>query len=51
MIKIIQFLIATPSLVTLLKEDKLSLIGVTKLEQQAILEAFTEQVSDSLSWR
>ncbi|KOS60590.1 competence pheromone ComX [Lysinibacillus agricola] len=40
MINMIQFLEQNPSLVTLLKEKKASLVGVTELEQKAILESF-----------
>ena len=44
MIKIIHLLGEDPSLLNLLKEKKLSLIGVTELEQQSILEAFDEEL-------
>ncbi|MFB7157403.1 MULTISPECIES: competence pheromone ComX [unclassified Lysinibacillus] len=40
MINMIQYLEQNPSLVTLLKEKKASLFGVTELEQKAILESF-----------
>jgi len=40
----IQYLEQNPSLVTLLKEKKASLIGVTDLEQKAILDSFDEDV-------
>ena len=44
MIKAIQYLEQNPSLVTLLKEQKASLIGVSAIEQQAVLEAFEEEL-------
>lgn len=44
MINMIQYLEQNPSLVTLLKEKKASLIGVTELEQKAILDSFDEDV-------
>lgn len=44
MIKAIQFLEQNPSLVALLKDQKASLVGVTALEQKAILESFDEDV-------
>jgi len=40
----IQYLEQNPTLVTLLKEKKASLIGVTALEQKAILDSFDEDV-------
>ncbi|KOP78261.1 competence protein ComX [Lysinibacillus sp. FJAT-14745] len=43
MINTIQFLEQNPSLVTLLKENKASLVGVSELEQKAILESFDEE--------
>jgi len=42
MINMIQYLVKNPSLVSLLKEKKASLVGVTELEQKAILESFDE---------
>lgn len=45
MIKIVQLLEQNPSLVELLIERKISLLGVTDLEQQAILESFNSNVS------
>lgn len=44
MINMIRFLEQNPTLVTLLKEKKASLVGVTALEQQAILESFEEEL-------
>ncbi|WP_347722642.1 competence pheromone ComX [Lysinibacillus capsici] len=44
MINMIQYLEQNPTLVTLLKEKKASLIGVTALEQRAILDSFDEDV-------
>ncbi|MET4560548.1 competence pheromone ComX [Lysinibacillus parviboronicapiens] len=43
MINMIQFLEQNPTLVTLLKEKKASLVGVTELEQKAILESYDEE--------
>jgi len=40
----IQFLEQNPSVVSLLKEKKASLVGVTELEQKAILDSFEEDV-------
>ena len=40
MIKAIQLLEQNPSLLELLREKKVSLIGVNEIEKQAILEAF-----------
>ncbi|MGE7093144.1 competence pheromone ComX [Lysinibacillus sp. NPDC048646] len=48
MINMIQFLEQNPSMVTLLKEKKASLVGVTALEQKAILESFEEDLSFDL---
>ncbi|MEA0554820.1 competence pheromone ComX [Lysinibacillus irui] len=45
MINMIQYLEQNPSLVTLLKEKKASLIGVTELEQKAILDSFDEELN------
>ena len=51
MIKMVQYLEQNPSLVTLLKEKKASLIGITELEQKAILDSFDEEYcSQSLIW-
>ncbi|ODV57763.1 MULTISPECIES: competence pheromone ComX [Lysinibacillus] len=44
MINMVQYLEQNPSLVTLLKEKKASLVGVTELEQKAILDSFDEDV-------
>jgi len=44
MMNMIQFLEQNPSLVTLLKEKKASLVGVSKLEQKAIIESFDEEL-------
>ena len=44
MIKIIQFLNKNVNIVELLKENKVSLVGVTETETQAILEAFDEKL-------
>ena len=42
MINMIQFLEQNPSVVSLLKENKASLVGVTELEQKAIITSFDE---------
>ncbi|MFJ7950996.1 competence pheromone ComX [Lysinibacillus sp. NPDC096418] len=47
MIKIVQLLEENPSLVELLRERKISLLGVTDLEQQAVLEAFDTNTNAS----
>ncbi|MFF2176730.1 competence pheromone ComX [Lysinibacillus sp. NPDC058147] len=44
MIKIIQFLQENVSVLELLKEEKVSLVGVTEAETHAILEAFEEEI-------
>ena len=44
MIKVMQYLEQNPSVVALVKEQKASLVGVTALEQNAILESFEEDV-------
>lgn len=44
MINMVQYLEQNPSLVALLKEKKASLVGVTELEQKAILDSFDEDV-------
>ncbi|KPN95819.1 competence pheromone ComX [Lysinibacillus sp. ZYM-1] len=45
MINVIQYLEQNPSLVALLKEQKASLIGVSSVEQNAILEAFSGEMN------
>ncbi len=50
--KLIQYLLENPSLIVSLKENKLSVVGVTTREQQAILEAFNEPIYfRGLGWR
>lgn len=44
MINVIQHLEKNPNLVALLKEQKASLIGVSAMEQRAILDSFEEEV-------
>ena len=44
MINMIQYLEKNPSLLTLLKENKASLVGVTELEQKGIVDSFEEDV-------
>jgi len=43
MINMIQYLEKNPSLLTLLKENKASLVGVTELEQKAIITSFDDE--------
>ncbi|MFJ7733925.1 competence pheromone ComX [Lysinibacillus sp. NPDC097231] len=51
MMNVIQYLEQNPGLVTLLKNQKASLIGVSSVEQKAILEAFSgDIVSESDFW-
>ncbi|KOY82779.1 competence pheromone ComX [Lysinibacillus macroides] len=51
MINMIQYLEQNPALVTLLKEKKASLIGLTALEQKAILDSFNEDLGvDNRLW-
>ncbi|MGE7946165.1 competence pheromone ComX [Lysinibacillus sp. NPDC093688] len=45
MINVIQHLEMNPDIVALLKEQKASLIGVSAMEQKAILASFEEVVS------
>ena len=44
MIKVMQYLEQNPSVVALVKEQKASLVGVTAIEQQALLESFDEEL-------
>ncbi|MDM5249098.1 MULTISPECIES: competence pheromone ComX [unclassified Lysinibacillus] len=51
MMNMIQYLEQNPSLVTLLKEKKASILGVTEIEQKAILDSFDEEYSsEGLIW-
>lgn len=51
MINMIQYLEQNPTMVTLLKERKASLLGVTEIEQKAILDSFDEEYSSKgLIW-
>ncbi|GLC88725.1 competence pheromone ComX [Lysinibacillus piscis] len=52
MINVIQFLEKNPSVVTALKENKASLLGVTEQEQQAIVETFEGELNTkgSMYW-
>ncbi len=45
MINVIQYLEQNPSLVALLKEQRASLIGISSVEQMAILEAFIDEMN------
>lgn len=52
MIELIQFLVENPDVVTLVEENKASLMNVSGVEQQAIMEAFKgEIVQFDLGWR
>lgn len=44
MIKIIQLLKENPDMIQLLKENKLSLVGINEIEKTAILDAFEEDI-------
>ncbi|MGE7908215.1 competence pheromone ComX [Lysinibacillus xylanilyticus] len=51
MIRIIQLLQENESLLELLKEQKVSLVGVTEIENLAILSSFEEEICQkSLFW-
>ncbi|MFJ7698238.1 competence pheromone ComX [Lysinibacillus fusiformis] len=45
MINVIQYLEQNPNLVALLKEQRASLIGISSVEQMAILEAFIDEMN------
>lgn len=50
--KLIKYLKENPQLITLVQSNKLSLVGVSKLEQQAILEALNEPMTfTKFGWR
>lgn len=52
MIKTIQFLQENVTILELLKEKKVSLVGVTEAETQALLEAFEEKTcTKSIYWQ
>ncbi|MFE3576484.1 competence pheromone ComX [Lysinibacillus sp. NPDC059133] len=51
MMNVIQYLEKNPELVALLKAQKASLIGVSSMEQKAILDAFSSEVElDNATW-
>ncbi|PAD23146.1 competence pheromone ComX [Terribacillus saccharophilus] len=51
MINIVQFLEKNPSILELLKEKKVSLLGVTELETRSILESYEKDLSTkSMLW-
>lgn len=51
MMNVIQYLEKNPDLVALLKAQKASLIGISSLEQKAILDAFSCEVElDNTAW-
>lgn len=50
--KLIKHLAENPQLVSLLQDNKLSLVGVSKWEQQSIVEAMHEPMKTfSVKWR
>ncbi|WP_084077833.1 competence pheromone ComX [Ureibacillus massiliensis] len=51
--KLIQYLIENPTVVSLLQQNKASLVGVSPAEQQAITDAFRETTVKplDLGWR
>ncbi|MCT6926071.1 competence pheromone ComX [Metasolibacillus sp.] len=50
--KLIKHLAENPQLVSLLQDNKLSLVGVSKWEQQAIVEAMNEPMKARVAfWR
>ncbi|WP_107942906.1 competence pheromone ComX [Metasolibacillus sp. FSL H7-0170] len=52
MMKMIQFLRDNMDIAKLLHEGKVSLVGVTAQEQEAIVEAFAEEVhADGVYWQ
>ena len=51
MMNVIQYLEKNPDLVALLKTQKASLIGISSLEQKAILDAFNSEIElESVAW-
>ncbi|KOP81066.1 competence protein ComX [Lysinibacillus sp. FJAT-14745] len=44
MMNVIQYLEKNPDLVALLKTQKASLIGISSLEQKAVLDAFSSEI-------
>ncbi|MGE7694798.1 competence pheromone ComX [Lysinibacillus sp. NPDC094177] len=44
MINVIQYLEKNPDLVALLKAQKASLIGISSVEQKAILDAYSSEI-------
>ncbi|MFF2796182.1 competence pheromone ComX [Lysinibacillus xylanilyticus] len=44
MMNVIQYLEKNPHIVALLKTQKVSLIGISPLEQKAILDAFSSEI-------
>jgi competence protein ComX len=44
MMNVIQYLEKNPHIVALLKTQKASLIGISSLEQKAILDAFSSEI-------
>lgn len=52
MIKLIKYLKENPHLIPLLEAKKISLVGVSKLEQQAILESMNKPMEfTKFGWR
>ncbi|MGE7997913.1 competence pheromone ComX [Lysinibacillus sp. NPDC093190] len=51
MMNLIQYLEKKPDLVALLKSQKASLIGISSMEQKAILDAYSSEVElESTAW-
>ncbi|MGE7674689.1 competence pheromone ComX [Lysinibacillus sp. NPDC094403] len=44
MINVIQYLEKNPDLIAILKAQKASLIGISSVEQKAILDAFSSEI-------
>ena len=52
MMKLIKYLKENPQLIPLLEANKISLVGVSNIEQQAILEAMNKPMKfTKLGWR
>lgn len=50
--KLIQYLLENPQMLTLLKDKKISLVGVSAIEQQAILDVFNQPLKvKTMGWR
>lgn len=52
MMKLIKYLKKNPQLIPLLETNKISLVGVSKLEQQAILDSLNKPMTfTKFGWR